>query len=221
MLDDVSLDQFYRITEIDSIKECLYTYHPFTCLPIEYQEDLAKLIERGFNNACYDKAKERNLPKIWDDERYVEQYSTIGHRVKINIDVTSSVNVDQPPHVKYYVVSRLYNYELRKIILAGGVLPNMPVDCLYKILSFIPTINPGEVAYIPSHVLNPYHSQKYIEEIKVRESQTINHKFTQMYECGECSGRKATYINIQTCSLDEDTTMFLTCELCGHGWQIY
>ena len=47
----------------------------------------------------------------------------------------------------------------------------------------------------------------------------IQPKTTSLYRCGNCGNKSCTYINVQTRSLDEESTIFVNCPNCGRTWK--
>ncbi|KAI8899383.1 transcription factor S-II, central domain-containing protein [Globomyces pollinis-pini] len=45
------------------------------------------------------------------------------------------------------------------------------------------------------------------------------HAETDMFKCGKCKGRRATYYQMQTRSADEPMTTFVTCTICYNRWK--
>ena len=215
-----TLDEYYRDTERVAIRGCLENYELFETLPSRWQTELVMMLERGCNNATFDKALERNIPKIWDEPKYVEQYSNIGYHLKINLDPTSSVNIEKPEIEGTFLANMIYNHMLFMISTDG--CDDKQVAAMRLVFDmYIPSFDPLEVAFMSGRELNPYLSQDNWLEIQEREKQKIDQKFTKMYPCGQCGTRRATFKKIQTCALDEDNTLFIECDECGHCWRIY
>jgi transcription elongation factor S-II len=42
---------------------------------------------------------------------------------------------------------------------------------------------------------------------------------TEMFQCGKCKERNASYYQMQTRSADEPMTTFVTCLKCGNKWK--
>lgn len=97
--------------------------------------------------------------------------------------------------------------------------PVINAKCLELIVMYIPSINPKSVAYLTNSQLNPICTKQHYDEIKLREQQKINKKYTEMYPCPRCHARKATYYAAQNRGLDEDNTLHITCAECNHSWK--
>jgi DNA-directed RNA polymerase subunit M/transcription elongation factor TFIIS len=210
---ELTLDRYYRDQELDAIRRCLMTYPLFTKLPQNFQNQLVSELEKGCNNYTFDKAVIRNLPQIWESSQYVELYSNIGYNLKINIDITSSINKNDS-----YFVERLCNHLLKEYISVCGSFwdPDIPWN---NILSYIESVNPKTAAYLDNNIMNPKSSKKYLDEIKLREQQKIEKKYTEQYQCSRCKARKSTYVAVQARGLDEDLTLVITCAVCSHTWK--
>jgi DNA-directed RNA polymerase subunit M/transcription elongation factor TFIIS len=206
-----------RAIERDAIRACLVEYEPFLELPRVAQDSLVKLLEISCNNATYDRCVMRNIPQIWDD-RYIEIYSGIGYNLKINLDIGSSVNRGVSRDVSSYLASRLVAWMTSRYVRIAGRIwdSDIPWDL---ILSYIPSINPRMCAYLDGLEINPSRSQKYLDEISLREQQKIDKKFTTQYPCPQCGVRRATFKSVQSRGLDEDNTLYILCDSCGHTWR--
>jgi DNA-directed RNA polymerase subunit M/transcription elongation factor TFIIS len=179
---------------------------------------LVNLIEVGINNATFDCAVERKLPQIWNDPRYVEIYSNIGYNVKINLDPDSSINSDQEPTTRYYLSNMFINYIV--LLYSAQLLAAWEPDLEWRtVLRYCPHMNPKISAGLSGPAINPARSQKYIDEIELRGKQTINRKFTTQFPCPQCGVRRATFKSVQSRGLDEDNTLFITCDACNHTWK--
>jgi DNA-directed RNA polymerase subunit M/transcription elongation factor TFIIS len=207
-----------REEEKKAIRGCLESCERFNGLNQNLKVKLVNLIEVGVNNATYDCAVERKLPQIWNDPRYVEIYSNIGYNVKINLDPNSSINSDQENHIRYYLSNMFINYIV--LLYNSKLLSIWEPDISWKyVLRYCPHMNPKTSAGLSGLAINPARSQKYIDEIELRGKQTINRKFTTQFPCPQCGVRRATFKSVQSRGLDEDNTLFITCDACNHTWK--
>lgn len=73
-----------------------------------------------------------------------------------------------------------------------------------------------------SSELCPAKTKKIRDEIEKRKRQKIIKKYSTQHECFKCGGRKTTEVEIQLRSLDEGSTLIITCEVenCGNVWKI-
>ena len=202
-----------RLQENTAIKECLLEYDLFQKMPIKYGTLAAKLIERSILNASIDKATERNIPKYWDNQEFIDQYSNIGYMIKMNISISSSILRDQPDYIKFYAVQKVYNYVLKKY-LEETPLKKIPKTALEK----LPTIDITKIGYMNSQELNPHISKSIRDEIKLREKEKIILKYSTLYKCYRCNERKTNVREVQKRRGDEGSTLEITCLECGYQW---
>lgn len=73
-----------------------------------------------------------------------------------------------------------------------------------------------------SNVLRPEKSKKIYEGIEMRKQQKIKKKYSTQHECFKCGGRKTTEVELQLRSLDEGSTLIITCEMdnCSNQWSL-
>jgi DNA-directed RNA polymerase subunit M/transcription elongation factor TFIIS len=216
-----------RKTQKKSIRECMENYNPFLSLPQSYQDSLVRRIERGCYNANIEKAHKNHIPNYWDNKPFVEQYETICYRIKANLDPASSVN-EACGEDGIYLASCVYHAMLLNYFVdrfkqgtKQTYLDMLPLPVLFEIFEHIDHIQPIDVGDLSSIELNPSISKKYIEEIALRENQTIKKKYTTVYPCPAHGHRMANYREVQTRSGDEGSTLFLTCLMCGDRWRVY
>ena len=215
-----------RNSQTESIRECMQNYPPFTTLPKKYQESLIRRLERGCYNTNIKKAHRNHTPNYWDNPQFVEQYETICYKLKANLDPNSSVNESNEEGT--YLAACVYHNTLLTYLVdrfAQGCkktyLDLLPPNILFDIFEHIEHKQPIDVGGMNSIELNPSVSRKYLEEIALRENQTIKKKYTEVYPCPAHGHRKANYREVQTRSGDEGSTLFLTCLVCGIRWRVY
>lgn len=216
-----------RKCQVLSVQECMENFPPFTTLPKNYQNSLVRRLERGCHNANIQKAHKNHTPNYWDNPQFIEQYETICYRMKSNLDPKSSVNMACGEDGTY-LASAVYHTALLTYLVdrfAEGTkktyLDLLPPIIMYKIFDHIEQIQPANVGELSSIELNPSISKKYIEEITLRENQSIKKKYTEVYPCPAHGHRMANYREVQTRSGDEGSTLFLTCLMCGDRWRVY
>lgn len=188
-----------RKAEVQAIYKCLMEYDKFAAIQKEDCMHIAELIELGIYNHAVEKIFERHLQIDWTDWRFSETYSNIAYNVKINLDPNSSVNANHDEKTRTFLVSAMYAFHERSD------------DAL----------TPESLGAASSVDLNPLINQVYLEEISLREQQKIEMKFSKMYRCGRCKKSKTRIREIQSASLDEGSTLFITCIACGNRWRQY
>jgi DNA-directed RNA polymerase subunit M/transcription elongation factor TFIIS len=187
-------------------------------LPDGALEHLAQMIERSIYNAAIDKSKEKNTPTCWNSEAFVEQYSSIGYTVKINLDVHSSVNKNKDSIIGEYVAQRLYNYMIWQYacVVCRKVLG---LTICPKVQNYLPHFDPRKLGYCNSQELNPLINRDYVETIILRTQQETKVKTSSMYKC-ICGEKKTVSYHLQTRSLDEGGTLFIRCLSCQRVWSL-
>lgn len=98
---------------------------------------------------------------------------------------------------------------------------NTDSDCLIK------KIVAGEcrvenIGDMESRELQPLKTEDMYKEINKRRQQKIQKKYSTQHECFKCGGRRTTEVEVQLRSLDEGSTLFITCEMenCSNVWRI-
>lgn len=205
-----------RINEIAALCRTLREDKRINNLSPEMIKDAAQQIERGIHREAIDQANSFNVMAYWENVAFVEIYSNIGYQLKINISPISSVNAKYgsqgsslAEHIwQVMVIRKLFNYKISKSI----------EDILQNYLCWIDLTKLGHAAAIE---LNPHINKPFVDEIAIRDKQTIDVKFSAMYLCNNCGYRKTKSKEIQTRSGDEGGTQFVECIVCGNRWRIY
>lgn len=224
----------YRKQQAKIMYACLKSYDFFTRIPKRSLVRIAKKIEVGINNYAVEKANERNVAAYWENEKFVAQYASIGYTIAANLDTQSSVNRGQPEEIQNYTISRVYNYYLKKLMKAHGmskpvlkcVFVNAGVQHRSEGSHFernhrIPYFNPLGLAKLGSHELNALINKSYVDQLRIRNQQNIEKKYSRMYKCSACGENKTEVYELQTCSGDEGGTLFVNCVNCGKRWTSY
>ncbi len=83
-------------------------------------------------------------------------------------------------------------------------------------------IDPDQVGFMSARELCPGRSSVERKIIEQRREQKIVKKYSSQHECGRCGGRKTTEQEVQLRSLDEGSTLIITCEMenCTNVWRI-
>lgn len=197
-------------------------YQPFNELNIINKIKIVNYIEKSIVSAALDRATSNNIPAYWEDQNFISVYSGIGYHILSNLDVNSSVNSNKRVFIKTYLIGKVVEYivflDLKKYVLKKNNLPN-DVICIIK--DYIGVLDLKNIGYMTSIQLNPYINQIYLTELAIRSLQTIKNKFSNLHTCPECGGNKSVEKPIQTRSLDEGQTLFITCQQCNYTWTQY
>lgn len=91
----------------------------------------------------------------------------------------------------------------------------------------IESITKGEfdvnnIGKIKSRYLRPSKTQSIYDDIERRKQQKVKKKYSTQHECFKCGGRKTTEVELQLRSLDEGSTLIITCEMdnCSNVWKL-
>lgn len=76
------------------------------------------------------------------------------------------------------------------------------------------SMNPYFVAFLSPQQMHPIRWAKELERQRVAEEAHNNKKVTDIYKCYRCKEKKCTTKQIQTRSMDEPMTVFVTCLVC-------
>lgn len=171
---------------------------------------ITDIIENSCNNANIDIAYSRNMRSVWENNKFVQQYSNILYKILTNIDPASNVNKTAKSRL---VITKIYNYWFIKKL--KKIAPDSVLEIVKK---FYPSLDIKKIGYMTSNELNPEINKKYIKELELRNKQAISVKTTKMYKCPFCQARDAKYYRKQTRSGDEGYTLFINCIQCNQSW---
>jgi DNA-directed RNA polymerase subunit M/transcription elongation factor TFIIS len=84
------------------------------------------------------------------------------------------------------------------------------------------SIDPNNIAYMDSHELCPEKTKMIYDQIENRKRQKVIKKYTKQYTCFKCGGNIASTFEMQARSLDEGSTLRITCEMeeCPNVWYL-
>jgi DNA-directed RNA polymerase subunit M/transcription elongation factor TFIIS len=84
------------------------------------------------------------------------------------------------------------------------------------------TIDVYSIGKMKSRDLRPSKTQELYDDIEKRKQQKIVKKYSTQHECFKCRGRKTTEVELQLRSLDEGSTLIITCEMdnCNNVWKL-
>ena len=83
-------------------------------------------------------------------------------------------------------------------------------------------IDLDNIAGMTPQQLYPEHWNKLLDKQNNTQEYLYSKKFVSIsedYKCGKCKEKKCTYYQLQTRSVDEPMTTFITCLNCGHKWK--
>lgn len=80
------------------------------------------------------------------------------------------------------------------------------------------TIDPTTVSQLENKDLSPRKNLAMLEELNTRMNQEITLKTSSIYTCRKCHRNKTTITSQQMRSLDEPSTLVITCVFCHHKW---
>ena len=75
------------------------------------------------------------------------------------------------------------------------------------------------ISFMKPHEISPQHWDEYIKKKRLREYKKNNVATTSDYKCGKCNERKCKVTQMQTRSIDEPMTTFVSCLVCGNTWK--
>jgi transcription elongation factor S-II len=111
---------------------------------------------------------------------------------------------------------------------ARRLLSNLSPESYVKNNQLIEKVKKGDLliehlASMNSMDYAPYLYDELRQRQQLREQQQLEGNkahATDMFKCGRCHKREATYYELQTRSADEPMTKFITCVNCGNHWRM-
>lgn len=186
------------ITEHVRILKCCTTFVPFRRLPKEIQNKGVHQIVELLQNKAF-----CNVRNILD----LDKFHNLAFMLKINLDVSSSIGSDI--FIKGFTNYLLFNYLLKKEVINKQVLQSIE-KCI---------ITPENLLGKELQKFNEKMNKKYIDNVRQRTEEKIEHKTTRMYFCKKCQNRKTRAYELQLRCGDEGGTLFIECVVCGHKWK--
>lgn len=99
--------------------------------------------------------------------------------------------------------------------LLQNLNPNSPIDNKKLIKAVTDcTINPQSIAFMKPYELHPDRWDDIIKKNNLREEKKKNMAVTDLYQCWKCKERRCRIMELQTRSMDEPMTKFITCMNC-------
>ncbi len=80
------------------------------------------------------------------------------------------------------------------------------------------TVDPATVSKLDNKDLSPRHNVALLEELNTRLNQHVTLKTSSLYRCHKCGHRSVQVQQKQMRSLDEPSTLILTCTFCHYKW---
>jgi DNA-directed RNA polymerase subunit M/transcription elongation factor TFIIS len=183
---------------------CCAAYKPFNILP--------KYIQHAGINVILGQMRDKSFSLV-DNTVNWEAFHNLAFILKINIDVNSSINL---PSGNDHLVRGLKNYLFFIHLAKHNVINKKSFMFLKKHLNMI---SPHDVLKMNVKSFNEANNKKYIDNIRKRTEEKIEHKTTRMYFCVKCQNRKTRVQEMQLRCGDEGGTLFIECVVCGHRWK--
>lgn len=126
--------------------------------------------------------------------RYSESYVS-EHR--LNLRLKENIQIDKYMDIKF-------NLTHNDVLLENLMFGNINID---------------ELVFYEPHKLNNILWKPYIDKIN-KNRETKESMATIDIFCRKCKQNKCTSYQLQTKSIDEPMTTYITCKVCGHKWKI-
>lgn len=153
--------------------------------------DKARLIEKNIYNYALKIADEQAILKRWDNPMFSVIYADKARDLLTNIDpVSKSTNNDN--------------------LLIKIQLESIDSDFF------------SDLIYYDPQKQFPEHWQAIMDSVDKQEQELLSFKpkTSDEYVCHKCKKRETTYYSVQTRSVDESSTIYITCQPCGYRWTI-
>jgi DNA-directed RNA polymerase subunit M/transcription elongation factor TFIIS len=116
----------------------------------------------------------------------------------------------------------LYNiitYRVQKNLIYSKDVPGS-IYLIDKIIDG--EINIKNIGKMKSRELRPDITKEIYDDIEKRKQQKVFKKYSNQHKCFKCGGRKTTEVELQLRSLDEGSTLIVTCEMdnCSNVWKL-
>jgi DNA-directed RNA polymerase subunit M/transcription elongation factor TFIIS len=151
-----------------------------------------ELVERGCYNYAFDYCTAKNYDSSMFLTIYLEKANDILGCCQISLVFREQIMA--------------YDFRVESII---------PVGKEKEIVGNLRIINPEEVAYLEIQHLDKDRWEPIISQKRLREEKLKNAHISDQYQCRKCHKRKIHVTFLQTRSIDEPVSIFLTCTICG------
>jgi len=203
----------------DTNKKCFYTNRKI--LPNIYythiynNERRSRVIVIGCCMRNYNPFTELPLEQQEDYIRKIE-------RSCYNYTCTSSDKKNVPrnwENTNFITMYNIITYRVQKNLLYDDKDPSS--EYLIKEITE-GRFDVNNIGKMKSKHLCPSKTKDIYEDIERRKQQKIVKKYSTQYECFKCGGRKTTAVELQLRSLDEGSTLIITCEMdnCTNVWKL-
>lgn len=110
-------------------------------------------------------------------------------------------------------------YRSRVMRITKNLDSNSEVGDEYLAMALLSgAISAGTVSQLAARDLSPDRNEALFEQLSSRLRQKLSVKTSSLYKCRQCGHRETTVRSIQMRSLDEPSTLIITCQFCGHKW---
>ena len=197
-----------------------YTDTTKKAIPIEYYLDPSynsiRISHVMLIGCCMRNYKPFSVLPIDDQETYIRRLerSCYNSTIEYADDNNIPCNWHNELFIKKYTIT---TYKVQANLIIRDSDSNYLMDNLIS-----KSISAISVGKMKSRQLCPSKSKHLYDIIDVRKKQRIIKKYSKQYKCGKCGKRKTTFYEKQLRSLDEGSTLFITCAIdnCGNSWSL-
>ncbi len=168
--------------------------------------------------------KTLNKAKLLHLNRCVDRAGTIGQFSGLLKDIDCAIKIEAGifEFTLVYCVSNNYVDDLMPSVYydkACDLMHNIARDdtvnneTLVELLTNS-KIDPQKIAFMKPQDIHPERWKDIVSKINLREEKKKNIATTDLYQCWKCKERKCRVYEIQTRSIDEPSTKFITCLNC-------
>jgi DNA-directed RNA polymerase subunit M/transcription elongation factor TFIIS len=124
---------------------------------------------------------------------------------------------------EYYISDNRLNFKLKDNIELDKYL-----DIIYNITNsdtLLDKINNKEldiysIPWLEPHNLDDKLWRSYIDRIERNRETKEKMATINIFKCRKCGEMKCTSYQLQTASIDEPMTTYISCKVCGHKWKV-
>jgi DNA-directed RNA polymerase subunit M/transcription elongation factor TFIIS len=111
------------------------------------------------------------------------------------------------------LIPSVYNHKIDEII--ANIKNNKSL-----IKDIQENVKPRVLAFLSPQQLCPDKWSEFLTKKRIKEEKENNLPTVDTYECRKCKQRKCTLYSMQTRSIDEPMTIFITCCVCHTTWTV-